>query len=279
MSNITVIYHDECDDGFGAAYAAWKKFGDAAEYIPGIYNEPAPDVTDKIVYILDYSYDRETLERMAEQAADIVILDHHKTARDVLLPLLQNGTVKGNFDTSRSGAMMAWVYFHPGIRIPRLIAYIQDHDLWRHELKSSKEVSYALNSYPMDFDVWNELMTDSAVSDLMEQGKHILRFHKRKVQEIVKNHYFVSFGNLVNIPIVNCTRSERNDVGNALAKIAPFSIVFVREGDIVRVSLRSVGSYDVSKLAAVHKGGGHKNAAGFTLCASRKAPWVGEHGW
>ena len=29
-----VIYHANCADGFGAAFAAWRKLGDEAEYVP-----------------------------------------------------------------------------------------------------------------------------------------------------------------------------------------------------------------------------------------------------
>jgi len=36
---IVVLYHANCLDGFGAAYAAWKKFGDTADYIPVQYGE------------------------------------------------------------------------------------------------------------------------------------------------------------------------------------------------------------------------------------------------
>ena len=36
-----IIYHDNCADGFGAAWAAYKKFGaDGAEYLPMNYNNP-----------------------------------------------------------------------------------------------------------------------------------------------------------------------------------------------------------------------------------------------
>ena len=35
-----IIYHDNCADGFGAAWAAYKKFGaDGAEYLPMNYND------------------------------------------------------------------------------------------------------------------------------------------------------------------------------------------------------------------------------------------------
>lgn len=54
MSTI-VIYHADCPDGFGAAFAAWLVFGDSAQYVPARFGEPAPDVRGKEVYILDFS--------------------------------------------------------------------------------------------------------------------------------------------------------------------------------------------------------------------------------
>lgn len=29
---VTVLYHADCPDGFGSAYAAWLRFGDSASY-------------------------------------------------------------------------------------------------------------------------------------------------------------------------------------------------------------------------------------------------------
>ena len=33
LKSIVVIYHAPCPDGFAAAYAAWRKFGDNASYL------------------------------------------------------------------------------------------------------------------------------------------------------------------------------------------------------------------------------------------------------
>src|SRR3990167_9491025 len=46
MKNIVVIYHGKCPDGFSAAWIAWKKFGDDAEYIPGRHGEIPPEDLD-----------------------------------------------------------------------------------------------------------------------------------------------------------------------------------------------------------------------------------------
>ena len=40
LKSIVVIYHGRCRDGFAAAYAAWKKFGDKASYLPFLYTDP-----------------------------------------------------------------------------------------------------------------------------------------------------------------------------------------------------------------------------------------------
>ena len=124
--------HDPCDNGFGAAWAAWKRWGSAAEYWPTTYGKPAPLVTDKHVLIVDFSYKRAELDEMARAAASIVILDHHETAEDELQPFqfhesspgavgaddvsgmlrdlaeLDRPPVIAIFDMERSGARMTW---------------------------------------------------------------------------------------------------------------------------------------------------------------------------
>ena len=39
--DIAVLYHAECPDGFGGSFAAWKKFGKTAIYIP-VYHDTSP---------------------------------------------------------------------------------------------------------------------------------------------------------------------------------------------------------------------------------------------
>ena len=48
-----VLYHANCNDGFGAAYSAWKLLGNRAEYIACSHGTPPPDVTGKKVVCLE----------------------------------------------------------------------------------------------------------------------------------------------------------------------------------------------------------------------------------
>ena len=57
-----VIYHADCTDGFGAAFAAWKLLGNKAEYHACKHGTKPPDVRGKTVAILDFSFDNSTIK-------------------------------------------------------------------------------------------------------------------------------------------------------------------------------------------------------------------------
>src|SRR5688572_26960395 len=106
------IYHGNCADGFTAAWAVHKAYGDAAEFFAGKYQEPPPDVTGRDVIMVDFSYKRPVLAEMIGKAKSFLLLDHHKSAQADLEALAECGA-NLHFDMSRSGALMAWQYFHP----------------------------------------------------------------------------------------------------------------------------------------------------------------------
>lgn len=124
-----VLYHANCYDGFGAAFAAWKKFGDQAEYIPVSYGQDAPFILESEgIFIIDFSYPINTLNNLS-QIAPVVVLDHHKTAEEALSPHVGKDNPKIIFDMNKSGALLAWEYFHPETPVPLLIKHISDRDL------------------------------------------------------------------------------------------------------------------------------------------------------
>lgn len=153
-----VLYHASCADGFTAAWAAWRHFGDGADYLPVNHGQPPPDVAGRRVYILDFSYRRDVLLGMAGAAFGVVVLDHHKTA----LAELGGLSAEANnlfcvFDMGKCGARLAWEYFHPGCEVPLLVKYVEDRDLWLWAMPHSREISAAIATYPRSFAVWDHL--------------------------------------------------------------------------------------------------------------------------
>ena len=282
------IHHSPCVDGFGAAYAVWKRYGQEVEFYPGAYQTPPPDVTGRDVILVDFSYKRPVIEQMSYAANSILILDHHKSAEEDLrqwkretLEEPQNFTewnhgalstplVCAIFDMERSGAMMAWSFFHPTDPIPHLFRHIQDRDLWQFKLPRTREIQAALFSYPYDFAVWDKLvdLADSAGGwrDMVEDGRAIERKHFKDIDELLKvtTQRMTIAGH--DVPVANLPYTLSSDAGHKLAQGEKFAACYWDTPDGRVFSLRSSDAgLDVSEIAKQYGGGGHRNAAGFKL--------------
>lgn len=254
---IKVLYHAFCADGFGAAWAAWTRFGGEATYLAVQHGAPPPAISSSDdVYILDFSYPRAGIERMKAEARSLRILDHHHTAAEDL-----RGLDYATFDETKSAAVLSWEFFHPGEPVPSILEYVMDKDLWLHRLPRSREVFAGLSSYPMDFAVWSELDVDT----LAEEGVPVLRYQTEMVHLLCSNRRFESLAGyrvaVVNAPVFG------SEVGAELLKMhpeCPFVALYFDRGDGKRQwSLRSRNDFDVSEVARSFQNGGHRQAAGF----------------
>lgn len=271
------IYHGNCADGFGAAWVVRRALGDDVEFFAATYQQDPPDVTGRDVIMVDFSYKRPVLEGMIEQCASLLILDHHKTAEADLAflpPPLPFGTksdykAQALFDMERSGAMIAWNYFfpeEPDKEAPMLIQHIHDRDLWKFELEGTREIQAALFSFPYDFDVWDELFDVDNPDGLFTQGQAIDRKHFKDI-----NEFIVAAGNRMvilgyDVPCLNAPYMWSSDAGHIMAEGEKFAACYWDTADGRIFSLRSADDgMDVSAIAKVFGGGGHKHAAGFKL--------------
>ncbi len=265
---IHVLYHAACDDGFGAAWCAWKQFGDQGKYTPVKYGDPVPDIpTGSTVYILDFSYPRDDLERLAERCK-VRVLDHHKTAQEELA-----GLPFADFDMERSGAGMAWDAFNGDAPRPPLIDHVEDRDLWRFRLEGTKQVSSGLRSYPMEFEIWDSFAY--TVDRLRTEGFSIERYIRRLCEDLAEDAHIEEWPEgpvfVVNAPgqltseLADYLLDAERYQGNQVLFVAAYKDM----ADRVLWSLRSRGDFDVGEVAKARGGGGHKNAAGFRSAAIR----------
>ena len=259
----TVIYHASCTDGFGAAYAAWKCLGNKAQYYACAHGTEPPDVTGKVVAILDFSFNNSTTKKMIEDAEALIIIDHHKSAMVELHDISNT-----HFDMNHSGARLAWDFFHPGKEPPKFINYIEDRDLWKWELPYSKEFSAAFDMVPFKFEEFEKFEDDSVFDDAVKRGSYILAYSKtviKKVSQKAKSRRFKK----KHVLVVNSSH-WMSEIGSSLSPNCDFAMIwyYCHESLKTKVSLRSFHDHvDVSEIAKEFGGGGHKKAAGFTLCA------------
>lgn len=252
-----ILYHGGCPDGFGAAWAAWRKFGDDAEYIPVKHGNPPPELPDgSQVWIIDFAYDRQTLIDLSQRVT-LKVLDHHRTAQADL-----QGLDFAEFDMQRSGAVLSWNHFHPDQPVPELLQYVQDQDLWTWALPDAKEICAALSVYPFDFDTWSTLST----ATLRSEGQIVLRYKQQLVTQLGLKVDFIEICGQ-KVPAVN-TALFASELGNQLCldhPDAPFSACYSEHDGRRKFSLRSIGDNDVAAVAAHFGGGGHRNASGFAI--------------
>ncbi|HSB46294.1 MAG TPA: hypothetical protein VLD60_14865 [Nitrospira sp.] len=249
-----VLYHAECADGFGAAWALWRQFPEA-RFLPVKHGNPPPSgLKDQRVVIVDFSYARETLETMAEQADDLLILDHHITAEKAL-----TGLPYAYFDLKKSGAVLAWEWAHDR-PAPWLLDYIQDKDLWTWALPQSREINAAIASHPFEFQTWNSFRQ----KDLEQEGRAILRYEHELVSKLAGQAVPVEFQG-VTVPSVQ-SAILTSQIGERLSADAPFCIIWHDRDGRRYYSMRSrEDGTDVGAIAASFGGGGHTHAAGFSV--------------
>ena len=262
---IAVLYHADCTDGFGAAWAAWKKFGNEAFYIavpPS--NRSIPEAArGKDIYTLDYAFPQDVLERVRKETASLTVIDHHITNKES-----SEQADAQLFDIEHSGAVLAWKFFHPGRPLPKLLKYIEDYDLWKFRFKNTRAVGEALSLYDMNFKVWERIIQDfekGREKRYIEEGSVLIRSRERRVGRLIgfaeKRMFEKHEALVVNSPFYV------SEIGHSIVKHGtPVAIIWShREGKIV-VSLRSDGKrVNVAELAERYGGGGHPAAAGFSF--------------
>lgn len=259
-----VIYHSPCQDGFTAAWAVWKAHPDW-EFYPAKHGDPPPDVVGRDVYFVDFSYKRPVILEMAKSAKVITILDHHKTAQADLVDLPSNVFV--DFNMEKSGARLAWEHFHASEEVPLLVQYVEDRDLWKFKYPETKDISCAIFSYPYDFKTWTSLQKDLdfSIESLATEGSAILRKQDKDVEELLGNRFRMQIGGY-DVPVANLPYTFSSDAGNILAQGEPFGATFYLDGESAFFGLRSTeDGIDVSEIAKMFGGGGHRHAAGFKV--------------
>lgn len=271
--HIVVLYHGKCPDGFGGAYAAWKKFGDTAEYIPMQYGNPIPEHMDgRELYFVDFCYEREEMDALAAIAKSIVVLDHHEGVRAVAT------SFPGVFDSSRSGATISWEYFHPQEPMPFLLKYLEDYDLFRFSLPGTKELNAYLTLQPYEFEHWETLVNDfentASREKILELGLAYAEHMDKLIQSIGSRAKLVEFEGHTVYFSSTVLQAITDYLGNELAKKQPPFALMVRAAvDGLRVSLRSDGTFDVAEIARKYGGNGHTGAAAFSIPWGAPVPW------
>ncbi|MCD7457565.1 hypothetical protein HAX54_035423 [Datura stramonium] len=229
------------------------------------------------VYLLDFVGPSGFVQQLKSQVDCVVVLDHHKTARE----LLGGGTsvtenVYKVIDMDRSGATIAYDYFKEKFvtgnnnkaadssalkinefdRVRRLFEYIEDRDLWRWKLPESKAFSSGLDDLNIEYDV---NLNPSLFQQLLALDKN-LAVNADSIPELRSE--------LGNQLAVKSRNMKLRGIGAVVYKVSE-----LENDEMLKVSLRSIDDEGLTSISQAFGGGGHRNASSFILNFAEFENW------
>lgn len=287
-THTVVLYHRGCNDGIAAAWSAWRKFGNQAVYIPYQYGEAIPlECDERHVIMLDLSLKEDQLTEMAMRAKSLLIVDHHKSAKDLCFRLPAVKTygdymkyrcrAEGDgcilFDENWSGAVLSWALFNNVSaivpeEIPLPLRLIHDYDLWKHEMADTKPINAWLINGGLTIERVDELMVNGPTAEMLAVGHALMRYDDKIIRSVLRE-YVESFTTEegVTYAMVNAPHHLRNEIGDRLKDKYDFVVLYTRRKERTVYSLRSKkdGGYDTTIISGKLGGGGHAPASAFSL--------------
>lgn len=316
-----VIYHGNCADGFSAAWCFHHSQEEAQisyDFHAGVYGEELPDVEDRIVYMVDFSYKADKVAQILELCQGLYFIDHHKTAIEDLKQFADHPKFIAYTDLERSGAMLAWDFLYnttweyhqqgykpkilhnlrkddaPYRQPPMLLEHVQDRDLWKFKLEGTRPIQAGMFSYEYTFENWDKMMLGGleAKMELWKEGAAIERKHFKDIRELIAVGVRWMLIGEVYMPVLNCPYMWGSDAGHIMSNelvdpqaTAQTMSVYSSKEDWAKHNAVGVAAYyydtadqrifgmrsadwstiDVSELATLYGGGGHKHAAGFKV--------------
>jgi hypothetical protein len=266
-----VVYHNNCQDGFGSAWIVWRHLKSDATYL-GVVPDKLPNVNifrKKYVIFVDVSLSGKYLDEVKAVANNVLVIDHHQSYSDELEH--HSNTI---FDKEHSAIYITWRVFNPDQKIPQFIRYIEDNDLTKNEFNKTDAFTSAIGTkipfHHIDyFKLWDKMLNPAFVESLINDGNKYQEYKNYLLKRNMHSSRPQKIGGY-NVLIINFgTVGLASDLGNKISEANPKSDFVIlwsyhyntNEFSIMLRSRRE--NIDLSKIAEIYGGGGHPRAARF----------------
>eukprot|EP00879_Flechtneria_rotunda_P028747 GHRR01030965.1.p1 GENE.GHRR01030965.1~~GHRR01030965.1.p1 ORF type:complete len:305 (+),score=111.17 GHRR01030965.1:144-1058(+) len=260
---------------------------------------------DAVAFLLDYTGPDGFPQQLARHVADVVVLDHHKSAAESLADTSSHPrNLHVLMDMNRSGATIARDFFNPpGLsnQVQQMYRWVEDADLWRWQLPDSKAFHAGLTSRLLEYNavsnpqVFDQLLTLDA-AHVIQQGHTMLQRQEELIAEALSTAHLHQLGGAQGLTrgwgsCLGCRVDGevirfRSMLGNRLALksqglgLSSVGLVAYTEPDMpskdtnIKVSLRSVADYDTTAISSAFGGGGHAAASSCIITIAELDAWA-----
>lgn len=279
LSRRVCISHKNCHDGLGVRAIIDYHCKDFILNFNGIdaqiqhfeldydtydFDQLCTALIGKIVYVGDFSFKKEQLDKLIEVVDMLVIVDHHLGAFRLDTADYENVHI----DMGYSGAMLAWKFFYLDQKPPYIITLIEDRDLWNwfHGDKT-KACNIAIKRNELEF--LKEYITDDDYKAFTTLNQVLVPYIK-EVEQLEKSYIekaktakpYTIAG--ITFHGINTTTGV-SEICNYISRRfnTPSFAYWEDENGLFQVSFRdATGVVDVASIARMFGGDGHKAAAG-----------------
>lgn len=276
------FYHNDLDGHCSAAIVA-RVFPEC-KMTEMDYSKPVPleiIEKDERIYIVDFSFKPEVMNKALEITPNIIWIDHHKSAFEYEPYYKQE--IEGIRNKDLAACELTWQVFHQSeSRIPLAVTYIGDMDCWKWAYGSETgRFTEGMHIYPNqpNDDIWRLLLG----GDIQEEIQKIHEIQENgavciKYRDGFSSEYLRSFGFETEFEGYRCYALNLLHMGSLafgpLYDKYDICIAFAFDGKGYSISLYS-SRVDVGKLAQKYNGGGHFGAAGYYV---KELPFKVHHG-
>lgn len=238
-----------------------------------------------VLFVTDFSFDGlerlKSIEHMA--SPKLIWIDHHIIVDEAEQ---QHFNPEGLRRKDVSAACLCWEYLFPEVKIPTVIKYISDYDIWDWQNNiAALYFQNAIRNQPISInqksgtEFFNALLTKQSLLDRMvANGKKIEEYNNLRRQLVCDDAAFLT--KLGGIPALACNIKTTNSTIfqplDEKYKDVPLRILFAYFSSIngYRVSVFSndpkYSSHDICKQ---YGGGGHAGAGGFQVNTVKDLPF------
>lgn len=271
---IYVFHHNDIDGHASAAQvkAAFPK--NEIRFISCNYTFSLADYANSInpedqVFIVDYSFKESTfneLKALMDATDNLVWIDHHLCSLELTERHPELVFVAGMIDTSMSGAALAYRFFHKDTKLlPLWVRLVSDYDTWTKEYEVTDAFQYGLQNsdWSVESEIWTLLDDPGVLKNTIMKGKIILDFIRADYARHLKDYGFTANFMGHKCLAIN-TRLASSMIFDGCRDEYEIYVRFQFTGKCWKYSIYSNGKVNVSALASVFGGGGHRCAAGFS---------------
>jgi len=292
LENCKLLTHKNCMDGSSTVIAFLIAGGNVENVV---FTNPNHDESDEKlrdiieaghsdIIVADCSISHQLAKEIdvVYENLNIVLLDHHKTA----IPLAEFKWCNIDKENTASGAMMLYTYlrnkgFYDFCKgdtkaWDRFFNYVDDHDRWCKNYPEAEELAILHGIIGQKIFIERFSIVRDDFDILNDEDKFLVKIEKNKIAEMIEDKKrevkdFVVIKNIkgrdYRFGFIGGAGKFTSQIADALYLDPVLNLDVVVLVSAVAISLRcKKGSeVDLSELAKLNLGGGHKAASGFLL--------------